>query len=80
MIFQASIHTRMAKVKTFFDENMKTAVADMDIIEVKWQNVLRDGTLPGQAHTPVDVFKRTMKADAGFCMGIEHKLKVMDNL
>ena len=80
MIFKASLHTRMAKVKTFFDENMMTAVADMDIIEVKWQNVLRDGTLPGQAHTPVDVFKKTMKADAGFCLGIESKLKVMDNL
>ena len=80
MIFQASIHTRMAKVKTFFDENMMTAVADMDIIEVKWQNVLRDGTLPGHAHTPLDTFKRTMKVDAGFCLGIEHKLKTMETM
>ena len=80
MISQASIHTRMAKVKAFFDDSMKTAVQDMDIVEVKWQNVLRDGTLPGHAHTPLDVFKRTMKVDAGFCLGIENKLKTMETM
>ena len=80
MIFKASLHTRMAKVKTFFDENMMTATADMDIIETKWQHALQAGSLPGQAHTPLEVFKKTMKADAGFCVGIETKLKVMDNL
>ena len=80
MIFQASIHTRLVKVRAFFDDNMGSAIHDMDIIEAKWQSVLRDGTLPGQAHTPLDVARRTMKADAGFVIGIEHKLKVMDTM
>ena len=80
MILHASIPPRLVKVKAFFDDNMSSVVHDMDIIEVKWQNVLRDGTLPGHAHTPLDVFKRTMKADAGFCMGIEHTLNVMDTM
>ena len=78
MIFEASIYTRLLKVKSIFDENMATAVADLDKLEVKWRNALQNGTFPGHAHTPLDTFKRTMKIDAGFCMGIENKLKTMD--
>ena len=80
MIFHASIHTRVVKVRSFFDDNMGTAIRDMDIIEAKWQSVLRDGTLPGQAHTALDVIRRTMKADVGFVIGIDNKLKVMDTM
>ena len=80
MIFAASVNSRLVKVKAFFDDNMSTAIHDLDFLEVKWQNVLRDGTLPGHAHTPLDVFKRTMKVDAGFCLGIENKLKTMETM
>ena len=80
MILHASIHTRVIKVRSFFDDNMGSAIPDMDIIEAKWQSVLRDGTLPGQAHTALDVIRRTMKADVGFVIGIDNKLKVMDTM
>ena len=80
MIFQASINTRLVKVKAFFDDNMATVVDDLTNLEEKWRHVLRDGTLPGHAHTPLDTFKRTMKVDAGFCLGIENKLKTMESM
>ena len=78
MIFEASINMRLLKVKSFYNENMATAVSDLDKLEVKWSHALQNGTSPGHAHTPLDTFKRTMKIDAGFCMGIENKLKTMD--
>ena len=78
MIFEASIHTRLTNVKAFFNDNMATAVADLDKLVAKWLHALQHGTFPGDAHTPLDTFKRTMKIDAGFSMGIENKLKTMD--
>ena len=80
MIFEASIHTRLTNVKSFFDENMATAVSDLDKLEVKWRHALQSGTFPGHAHTPLETFKRVMKIDAGFSMGIENKLNTMDGM
>ena len=81
MILHASLHTRVIKVRSFFDDNMgEQAIRDMNLIEARWQSVLRDGTLPGQAHTPLDMLKRTMKADVGFVLGCDNKLKVMDTM
>ena len=80
MVFEATIGSRLLKVKAFFDDNMATAVSDLDKLEVKWRHALQSGTFPGHAHTPLETFKRVMKIDAGFSMGIENKLKTMDGM
>ena len=80
MIFQASINTRLGKVKAFFNDNMATAVDDLTNLDEMWRHVLQNGTLPRHAHTPLDTFKRNMKVDTGFCLGIENKLKTMESM
>jgi hypothetical protein len=78
MIFQASINTRMEKVKTFFEENMKTVAEDVGKLETKWRHCLQNGTLPGHVYSTLDMIKKEMKKDAGFSMGVDSQLKTMD--
>ena len=44
MIFQASINTRMQKVKTFFEENMMTVPEALDKLETSM------AALPAERH------------------------------
>ena len=41
MVFEATIGSRLLKVKAFFDDNMATAVSDLDKLEVKWRHAGR---------------------------------------
>ena len=78
MIFQASIQTRMNKVKVFFAENMTTAVDSLEKMEDKWRQCLQSGNLPGHVHSRIDCVNTEMKKDAGFTMGVDSQLKTLD--
>ena len=79
MIFQASIQTRMNKVKVFFAENMTTAVDSLEKMEDKWRQCLQSaGNLPGHVHSSIDAVKKEMKKDAGFTMTVDSQIKTME--
>ena len=68
----------MQKVKTFFEENMKTVPEALNKLETKWRHCLQNGTLPGHVYSTLELVKKEMKKDAGFTMGVDSQLKTMD--